>query len=35
MSEFIVFEGNEIQVSSIGGECDWYYPIDLILDKIY
>jgi hypothetical protein len=35
MSEFIVFEGNEIQVSSIGGECDWYYPIDLILDRIY
>lgn len=35
MSEFIVFEGNEIQVSSIGGECNWYYPIDLILDKIY
>ena len=35
MSEFIVFEGNEIQVASIGGECDWYYPIDLILDKIY
>ena len=34
MSEFIVFEGNDIQVSSIGGECDWYYPIDLILDKI-
>lgn len=35
MTTFIVFEGNEIQVSSIGGECDWYYPIDLILDKIY
>ena len=34
MSEFIVFGGNEIQISSLGGECDWYYPIDLILDKI-
>ena len=35
MSDFIVFGGNEIQISSSGGECDWYYPIDLILDKIY
>ena len=34
MSDFIVFGGNEIQISSLGGECDWYYPIDLILDKI-
>ena len=34
MSDFIVFGGNEIQISSVGGECDWYYPIDLILDKI-
>ena len=34
MSDFIVFKGNEIQISSSGGEWDWYYPIDLLLDKI-
>ena len=35
MSNFIVLEGNTIEVDRFGGFTDWYYVVDEILDKIY
>lgn len=33
--EFIVYEGQTISISGLGGSCDWYYLLDQLLDKIY
>jgi len=34
--DFIVLEdGREISVCNMGGELDWYYELDRIIDKIY
>lgn len=34
MQDFIIINGREIIVDSCGGDVDWYYEIDRILDKI-
>ena len=35
MSTFAVIDGRSIQVDSFGGETDWYFEIDRILDRVY
>ena len=32
---FIVVNGREINVDSPGGETDWYYEVDKVIDNIY
>lgn len=34
MSMFTVYDGHIIQVDSFGGETDWYYELDRLIDKI-
>ena len=34
MSYFIVVNGYPLQVDSFGGETDWYYELDRIIDEI-
>lgn len=35
MSLFAVVNGVSVQIDSLGGETDWYYEFDKILDRIY
>lgn len=35
MSWFAVVDGRSIQVDSFGGETDWYFELDRIIDRIY
>ena len=34
MAAFIVCDGRRIQVDSFGGEGDWYYMVDKMIDRI-
>lgn len=34
MSMFTVYDGHIVQVDSFGGETDWYYELDRLIDKI-
>lgn len=34
MSMFTIYEGHGVQVDSFGGETDWYYELDRLIDKI-
>lgn len=34
MNMFVVVDGHSVQVDSFGGETDWYYEIDRIIDRV-
>ena len=35
MSWFVVVDDRSIEVDSFGGETDWYFELDRIIDRIY